>query len=152
MAFNGSADEAAIEERRSKAWALRVNGRTYREIGEALSVSHVTAYNDIKAVMERTRSETNDTAEHHRELQLARLERLTAVLMPLAEDGSLEAIDRLDKLEKRRAALLGLDAPAKQEIAAAIGSVTPTDAARLVREAFGGNGNKGPSGDTGSGA
>jgi hypothetical protein len=127
MAGN-TAEDDAIEDRRAKAWDLRVRGKTYREIGAALGVSGKTAHQDCHAVLDRIKTETDDKAEHHRELQLARLERLTAVLMPMAEGGDLDAMDRLDKLEKRRAALLGLDAPTRSELTGKDGAPVPIDA------------------------
>lgn len=161
MAGNTAQDDA-IEDRRSKAWDLRVRGKTYREIGAALGVSGKTAHQDCHAVLDRIKAETDDKAEHHREVSLARLDRLTGLLMPVAETldidalkarivagedsetvllmagKAMDAIDRLDKLEKRRAALLGLDAPAKHEhdVNANVGPTT-ADAARLIREKFG---------------
>lgn len=109
----GSAEDARLEDRREKVWALRMRGLSSRQIAKHVEVSHVTVLKDLTIVLDRTRSETNDAVAQHRSLQLSRLERLTEVLMPLAESGSLDAIDRLDKIEKRRAALLGLDAPTK---------------------------------------
>lgn len=136
MPANNSA-EAATEERRAKAWDLRVRGKTYREIGSELGVSHVTAWEDVKAIGDRIRSQTDESAEHHRAMQLQRLDKVISVLMPLVDVGDLDAMDRLDKFEKRRAALLGLDAPAKQELAVSALVASPAAAAALVRERFG---------------
>jgi hypothetical protein len=156
MPANNS-DEVATEDRRVKAWELRVRGKTYREIGAALGVSHVTAWEDVKFIGERSRAETNDSVEHHRAVELSRLDRQAAVLMPMVdaadpdtlrqalESGkdpklvlvqathALEAIDRLDKLAKRRAALLGLDAPTK--VSAEVASVGLDDIRALRKSA-----------------
>jgi hypothetical protein len=149
-----NADEVAIENRRAKAWDLRVKGKTYREIGLELGVSHVTAWEDVKFLGERIRSETDESVEQHRAMQVQRLDKVISVLMPKVEDGDFEAMDRLDKAEKRRAALLGLDAPAKQQIDATVtGDASPAEAARLIRQAFGDHALKDESEtrDTGSG-
>lgn len=135
MPSNNSAEQAT-EIRRLKAWDLRVQGKTYREIGDALGVSHVTAWDDVKQVSERMRSELSESAEHHRSIQLQRLDKAISVLMPMLDDPdrALEAMDRLDKLEKRRAALLGLDSPAKQELSGPAGGAIAIDARTALIE------------------
>lgn len=137
--------DAAIEERRLKCWDLRAAGKTLRQIAGELGLSASTVHKHIDHVLERTKSECNEKAELHRLLSLQRLDKAIAVLLPMVEMGSeeamtraiadgkdpvvvmglagksLEAMDRLDKLERRRAALLGLDAPTKQEHSGGIG-------------------------------
>ena len=152
-----TAEDARIEERRHQAWLLRVKGKSVREIATALNVSVGTAHSDLKAVLERTKSENNEAAEDHRVLSLSRLDRalstiedaLEAMSIRTNEDGEviaagidhelrLKALDRLVKLEERRAKLLGLDAPVKSEVEANVTNVaSPEEAARLVRQMFG---------------
>lgn len=131
--------EAAMEERRLKCWDLRVSGWTLRQIAKELGLSAATVHKHIDHVLERTKADCDERAEQHRLMSLQRLDKAIAVLMRRIEDDddALEAMDRLDKLERRRASLLGLDAPAKQEIVAAFEGPGPELAARLVREAFG---------------
>jgi DNA-binding CsgD family transcriptional regulator len=129
MALN-EADKAIIEDRRSKAWELRLKGKSTRQIALALEVSVGTAHSDLAAVMERTKEENDDRAETHRALSLARLDRALDTIEAalgansLGEDDAaedlgadhelrLKALDRLLKIEERRAKLLGLDAPTK---------------------------------------
>lgn len=151
MGLNNS-NEAAMELRRSKAFDLRVDGKTYRQIAAALGVDVRTAYTDVQAVMERTKKETNETAEHWRQISLARLEKalstvkdaFKAVLidpqtgMPIDDtqnhDLRLKAIDRLIKLEERKAKLLGMDAPAKVEAAVTNVSLDDIDALKKGAE------------------
>jgi len=140
-----NAEEAAIEDRRQKAWQLRVAGKTYREIAKATGVSTGTAFTDITTVLHRIKAENDETAEHHRAMQLDRLDEAIAVVMPMLRSKdkklALEAVDRLDRIERRRAALLGLDEPTKVKgvldanLTATV--ATPAAAARLIREAFG---------------
>ncbi len=156
MALNGS-EEAIIEARRSKAWELRLKGKSIRQIAAALDVAVATAHNDLKTVLERTKEENNQAAEDHRVVSVSRLDRaiatieeaLEAVTVHTNEDGDvihagadhelrLKALDRLIKLEERRAKLLGLDAPVKTEVEASVTNVaSPEEAARLVRQMFG---------------
>lgn len=109
--------EAALEDRRAKVWNLRVEGCNFREIGKRLEIDAATAYRDFKAVYDRTLKDTNATADEERRVSLERIDYAIQKLMP-ALDGEdyLNAMDRLDKLEKRRAALLGLDAPVRREL------------------------------------
>lgn len=135
-----SADDHAIEARRLKAWDLRVQGKSYRQIAEETGVSGFTAFHDVKAMLDKARQETNDTVEHHRSIQLARLDKAIAVLMPMLDnpETALQAMDRLDKLERRRAELLGLDAPEKHAVLTAeSGDVTPAKAREIMSSLFG---------------
>lgn len=130
--------EAELEERRAKVIKLRVDGYGFREIAAKLQMSVGQAYNDFKAVMDRTKAEADSTAEQERQVSLARIDRAMSVLMPLVDEGSLDAMDRLDKLEKRRAALLGLDAPTRQEHTGAGGAPIEIDARGALLERLAG--------------
>lgn len=146
MTLNTS-DEAAIEDRRSKAWDLRVKGKSYRAIAEALEVSVRTAFNDIAAVLERTRAENNETAESHKALSLSRLDRALLVVEGALDaqvfdaDGNadnelkLKALDRMLKIEERRAKLLGLDAPTKVDAQVTTVGLDEIDELRKAAEA-----------------
>jgi hypothetical protein len=132
--------EIELEERRSKVVELKVGGYSFREIGKQLGINEGTACRDYRAVIDRTKADADETVEEERRTSLARLAKAIKVLMPMVALGtedaivaaiangmdpvvarnlagnSLDAMDRLDKLEKRRAALLGLDAPVKGEL------------------------------------
>ena len=111
---------AAIEDRRAKAWALRVAGSTLREIAAKLGISLGLAHRDCEAVLDRTRAEANESAERHTAIVLDRIDRCIAVLMPMLDDPdpevAMHAMDRIDKFDRQRATLLGLNAPMRQEI------------------------------------
>jgi hypothetical protein len=134
-----SVDEVELEKRRAEVVKLHVGGHSFREIGRTLDIAESQAYRDFKAVMDRTKADADATVDEHRRVSLARLEKAIAVLVPMLDDEArcLDAMDRLDKLEKRRAALLGLDAPTRTEVDATVSAANPTVAARLVRETFG---------------
>src|SRR5579872_6048326 len=156
MSLNTSED-AVIEERRRQSWVLRLKGKSIRQIAAALGVSVATSHSDLKVVLERTKKENDEAAEDHRVVSVARLDRaldtiedaLTAFSVRTDAGGEiierdvdhelrLKALDRLLKLEERRAKLLGLDAPVKTEVEASVTNVaSPAEAARLVRTAFG---------------
>lgn len=100
-----------------EALALRLQGLTYDEIGQRLQVSHGTAYRHVSLELANTRKESAETAEELRQVELARLDRLLAVVGPMAESGDLAAVDRVLRIQERRAAYLGLDAPKAQLVA-----------------------------------
>jgi hypothetical protein len=103
-------------------------------------VSLGTAHKDITAVLERTKADADETAEQHRKMQLDRLDKAISILMPMLDDPevALEAMDRLDKLERRRAALLGLDAASKHEVSGPEGAPIPIDARASLLERLAG--------------
>lgn len=129
-------DESELEQRRLQVVKLHVDGNGFRAIGAQLGISAAQAHADFRAVMDRTVAEANTSADHERRVSLERINRAMLPLMRMVDDGDLDAMDRLDKLEKRRAALLGLDAPAKSEVTATVGTVDPQSAAELVRKHF----------------
>ncbi|MET9701693.1 hypothetical protein [Streptomyces griseus] len=133
-------------ERDAQAAELRSKGWTYRRIAAELGWKQgADAYNAVQRVLKETVREAGDEV---RALELERLDRLEAAAnevlerehvtvsngrvivlneTPLPDDGPvLAAIDRLLKIQERRARLLGLDAPTKQAI-----SITPERAAAL---------------------
>jgi hypothetical protein len=124
-------------ERRRRALQLRQAGASLSQIGEHLGVSESRACRIVQDALAAT---VREPAEEIRALELARLDQLwveaTKVLRrqhvtvsngrvvihpgtkaPLEDDGPvLNAIDRLLKIQERRARLLGLDAPTKHEV------------------------------------
>jgi len=154
MGVNGPTTERT-EDRKSRAWALRVGGKTYRQIGLELGISHTAAYKHVQTVLKETRDTMHEEARDHIALQLSRIDIAINRLMPMIDECedpelSLAAMDRLDKLERRRAALLGLDAPKQTELLGSIDvkRVDPQAAAALVRQKFGEHAAKSDTGET----
>jgi hypothetical protein len=102
-------------ERDQRAWALRLSGATYPEIGAALGVSMQRAQ-QICARMLKEHSVSSEQVETHRATELARLDRMQRAIWPEALKGNLGAVDRSLRLSERRSKLLGLDAPTQQTI------------------------------------
>lgn len=145
-----TAEEDRIHLRQTQAIALRVKGYSFREIAKELGVSVGQAHHDVRAAMAEFDDQASADVELERKTQSKRLESaLKSVSEVLAaevfdKDGNadlelkLKAIDRIVKLEERRAKLLGLDAPAKQELVGSIdiGDVTPAKAKAVMKELF----------------
>lgn len=129
----------AMEQRRERVAKLRVGGWSIREIAAEVGASLDTVHSDIHAVLDRTKDAADDAIKREREVSLLRLDAALRSIWPMIEPGAedepdddaepadpallviraakkLEAIDRLVKLDARRAKLLGLDVPAKQEV------------------------------------
>lgn len=122
--------------RRAEAIKLRIAGMSMKTIADRLGYcSDIAAYNDIKRALAAA---TTEPVEEMRQIELARLDVLWQKAMmvlarqhlsvsngrvvhldgtPVPDDAPvLQAIDRLLKIQERRARLLGLDAPRQVEV------------------------------------
>lgn len=134
------AQRAATAKRRSEAVALRLTGLDYETIAQRLGyASRGAAYTDITRSLEASIAEQRRNTETMREEELRRLDQLLleawGVLkrehitvshgriirgddnQPIPDDSQvLQAIDRILKIQERRAKYLGLDAPTRQVV------------------------------------
>jgi hypothetical protein len=115
----GASEGAAA--RRQKALDLRIAGASYRQIGQQLGVSHVTAYHDVDAALEELAALQRGKAEKLREIELDRCEKMTLGLWPKVRQGDEKAVRALVSVMDRRAKLLGLDQPSRVEHAGPMG-------------------------------
>ena len=109
--------------RRLKAFDLRKEGQSLRDIGAALNISHVQAGRDVAEIMKELIAETQSEAATYRIMATARLDAMLSALWNKATAGNCRAIEVLIKIEERRAKLWGYDAPIK---------IAPTDPTGLV--------------------
>ncbi|MET9222324.1 hypothetical protein ABZX65_26660 [Streptomyces sp. NPDC003300] len=133
---------AATAERRTKLINARLEGRLFEDIWEELGYSsRSAATKDFCRAFEIRLTEQRTSVEVYREVELTRLDQLTLeainvlrtqhyAITPsgkigrhpdteevLIDDGpTLAAIDRLLKIQDRRAKLLGLDKPLKVQM------------------------------------
>jgi hypothetical protein len=101
-------------ERQRQALGLRQGGASYQQIADTLG--YATRASAWKAVAAALRGVIVESVSELRALEADRLDRLLLAVWPRALNGDLGAVDRVLAIEKRRAALFGLDAPSKQEI------------------------------------
>jgi len=95
-----------LQQRRAQALALRVNGRSFKDIAEELSCATGTAFNYItKAIKDLIPQET---AKQVLALQLQRYDALVEVYQPKALAGDAEAAKLVLKIENQRSRLFGL--------------------------------------------
>lgn len=125
-----SASTRRIEatEKQAKALELRKAGWTYEAIASAVGYSGNTGAR--KAVESALKKTIQEPADEVRRLEIERLDTLLRGLWDAAIDGKLFAVDRALRIMERRAALLGLDAPAKQDVTILI----KREAERLAEE------------------
>jgi cysteine synthase len=90
---------------------------SYAEIGKTIGRDQAACYRAVSKHLETVRAQSAETAQELREVELQRLDRLLAVVGPMAESGDLQAVDRVLRIQERRAAYLGLDAPKAQLVA-----------------------------------
>jgi transposase len=112
----GSERDPETVEKWVSALDLRKRGKTYREIGEALGVSHVTAYEWVGSALTATLREPSEAV---RQIEAERLDALIKAIWPGAtreNNPDYDAVDRVLKVMDRRAKLLGLDAPTKHVV------------------------------------
>ncbi len=139
-----SAKRAQVAVRRSRAIAMRLEGRSYDQIAQELGYSsRATACKDVTRATEIAILEQRAGVEVLREQELMRLDQLwqevwrvlktehyvlsqgriveraqsDGTVAGLLDDGPvLQAIDRLLKIQERRSKYLGLDAPVRHEV------------------------------------
>lgn len=102
---------AAATDKAYAAMELRKAGRTYEEIATELNCSIAGAWKSVNRYLVERREQIAESANEVREIELQRLEAATLLAMEHIRAGDLSGIDRLLRVQERRAKLLGLDAP-----------------------------------------
>ena len=93
--------------------SLRAAGASFRQIGEALSVSKPRAFRIVRKALDELVEHRTDSAERVRQLELHRLDRYRLALDSCKSDP--RAVDTLIRISERMAKLHGLDAPQRIE-------------------------------------
>jgi hypothetical protein len=117
MAQKASPRDAARIENEEKAIALRIGGASYKEIGQRLGLSCSAAHKMVMRVLEKDQRKTAEDRERLLQMELMRLDRMQLGLWPQAKAGNQGAVDRVLRIQERRAKYLGLDAPQRHELA-----------------------------------
>lgn len=121
--------------RRQRALDLRCAGAGYRAIGKELGVSHVQAFRDVQQALDEINTKTRQKAEHLRDLELQRCDKMTLALWPKLRAGDEKAARALVAVMDRRAKLLGLDVPQKHELTGADGGPLISRIERIITDA-----------------
>lgn len=118
----GTRQKVEAAERQAQAMQLKLAGATYEEIATALGYSSKQAA--WRSVQRAREDMLRDPAEELVKQEADRLDRLQRALWTDAIKGNQGAVDRVLRVMERRAKLLGLDAPLKQEVTGANGEPT----------------------------
>ena len=111
--------EQALD-RSSAAFKMRVSGMSYRQIAGELGVSIGTVHNWLKEWREEYQLANEEDAHTLRADESARLDSMLLALQPKIEAGEERAIDTALRIQARRAALWGIDAPTRAEVAGTV--------------------------------
>lgn len=111
-----SPNDPAAKERRGRALELHLAGASYQAIANALGYGNKgTAYAAVQKALKDAQSEQAAAAvAEHAQSELARLDAMLTGLWPKARKGDLGAVDRVLKIEERRAQILLRDHIAEQ--------------------------------------
>jgi hypothetical protein len=112
-----AAHRVRVAQRRSEVSALILAKIPQREIARRLSVGLGTVGDDVKAIKAMWAERSADAYETHVAEEVAKLDWLERAFLPAAFTADVDAAVMLLKIMDRRARLLGLDKPAKLEVA-----------------------------------
>lgn len=118
-------------ERQARVLELAKAGYAFREIAAKVGYTNPgAAHNAFRAALKAT---LRPAGAEYRKVELQRLDEMHKPLWARAQDGDLQAQAQVLRLMERRAALLGLDAPRRQELMGADGG--PIELAAAVDDA-----------------
>ena len=118
--------KAIALDREVKALQYRQMGCTYATIAERLGLADESgAYQCVKRALAKLKAVCGEEAAEVRRLEMERLDMMLPRVLSRAINGDDSAIDRVLKIQARRAALMGLDAPTKGEISGPDGGPIP---------------------------
>lgn len=98
-----------LEQRRKTVAANILAGLNYRDIADGIGVSLGTVARDARIMLERMRKDQVQTISEAALIDLRRLDVAINAIWDDVKAGKLLAIDRLERLLRRRAEMLGYD-------------------------------------------
>ena len=111
----GKGQEGLGAENRLKAWKLYLAGKSYREIGRELNLSHGRIFQFVKETLDVLEKERLEIGMKYVGTEIERLDKMLKILEPKMVDGDIAALQMVVKIQERRAKYLALDSPAKVE-------------------------------------
>lgn len=136
--------QAPRAEKGQEYFRLRVEGWTYQQIADKFGLNPSTVFEAVKRQLEKRNEAISEMVPIVRQEMTDRLDsavrRVLEIMGGDDPEMALKAIDRLVKLEERRARLYGLDAPTPTVNVAVNGPMTeatPARALELIRQRFG---------------
>lgn len=126
----------SLDQFRRECAAMRMAGMSTAEIAlHAAAQGRVVTEENVKRYIEEHAEAaghgTRTYIKTQTVLELDRLDALTKTLWTAASDGDLMAVDRILKIQQRRAALLGLDAPETRATFSVTAEASDVDLSKL---------------------
>lgn len=116
-------------DRRLAALDMRRQGQTYRQIAAALGLANPgNAHRMVSDELAALREQCSESTANLRDIELERLDLLWRSLMPAVERGDARAVLGCVAISKRRAVLLGLDAPRQVALSGTVKTYAVRDA------------------------
>ena len=101
----------AGEATRLQCFRMRIAGKTYQEIGEALGMSRQGAFKHVHKELKAIQAENKELAEHYRDIELNRLDMLFDHIVVAIDGGDNSVLAQAHKNIELRCKLLGVNAP-----------------------------------------
>ena len=119
-----SGEKLTTAQRRDKAVIRRIGGWTFQAIGDELGVTKQAAHKLVMSALKELNEKTMESTAEMKRLQREQLNTMTNALWGAVLKGDIGAITAMDRVQKRLAALEGLDQPQKMEVKTDIIEVT----------------------------
>lgn len=126
---------ALAREREVKALRLRIRGKSYEEIGQALGISRGGAYLAVLRRLRKLDTLATGEAVHLRCIESERLLFAMDAISLAVQDGDTDAVREWRQLSESMRKLWGLDAPHQQQITGADGGPLQVSWAQFVMAA-----------------
>jgi hypothetical protein len=107
--------------------SLRVSGRSFQEIGDALGVSKPVAWKIVDKALQEFRQAHMADADQVRAVAMARLEALVRHAWAKVEQGDMDAVRTVLLVTARLCKMMGLDAPSTYKVTAPAGGARRLD-------------------------
>ena len=107
------AEKEQTEIRKLKSFDLRLEGKSYRKIGELQDISEAQAHRDVTEVLRSTLDSHKEEIDEQRQIEIERLDNYIDSLDWKKNIGDFKTIEIMLKIQDRRAKLLVLDMPQK---------------------------------------
>ena len=100
---------------RKEVLSLYLGGYSIAEIAERTGYGTTAVSRRLREALLAQEAEKNGLSEYQRTVDLARVDMVLQDMLPRATSGDTDAVAAVDRLLKRRAAMLGYDMPTKIE-------------------------------------
>jgi hypothetical protein len=120
-----------------RALELRLEGKSYDDIGEIMQMSGPACYTMIMRVLKKNNEDCKERIPEARRIELERCDKLLNFIWPRCSAGDTKAVDAALRIAKRRAELEGLDAPVNVKATGEGGTILVEVFRKMIEDATG---------------